>query len=179
LLQELTLNYEQLQQLAAMLEDNTRSRESLLQEADALNEENAQLDQQLAAYHTALDSLNAGIENYTRNCAGQPLTNEALAACETQRIRLEDRNTQLTSQFEQLNAREARYSARVEEINRRENERALAAQQIISRYQQAEQAFDRVVAEFVRINFESQACVALEPEDTYPCMRTFWEEPGL
>lgn len=174
LLEALGQHYAQLQQLATALDDNTRTRETLREEADRLNEENGQLDQQLAGYHSALETLNQGIDDYTRNCAGQALDNEALSTCETQRIRLEARNNELTAQFEQLSARETLYSASVENINRRENERALAAQQIISRYQQAESAFDQVITALVQIDPLSQACVALEPEDTYPCMQQFW-----
>ncbi len=174
LLETLGQHFEQLQQLATALDDNTRIRETLRQEADRLNDENAQLDQQLADYHAALETLNQGIDDYTRNCAGQALDNEALSACETQRSQLEDRNNVLTAQFEQLSVRETQYSAGVDEINRLENERALAAQQIISRYQQAESEFDQVISALVQIDPLSQACVALEPEDTYPCMQQFW-----
>ena len=173
LLQELDNSYAQLLQLASALAENTRAQETLRSEADRLNDENAQLDQQLASYHSALDMLNSGIADYTQNCAGQALSNEALSACEDQRIDLENRNTTLTAQFDQLNAREARYSANVEDLNQRENERALAAQQIVRSYQQAEMSFDDLVARLVQLNMDSQACVALEPDDTYPCMQEF------
>jgi len=176
LLQELDNSYAQLLQLASALAENTQAQETLRSEADRLNDENAQLDQQLASYHSALDMLNSGIADYTQNCAGQALSNEALSACEDQRIDLENRNTTLTAQFDQLNAREARYSANVEDLNQRENERALAAQQIVRSYQQAEMSFDDLVARLVQLNMDSQACVALEPDDTYPCMQEFWRE---
>jgi len=176
LLQELDNSYAQLLQLASALAENTRAQETLRSEADRLNDENAQLDQQLASYHSALDMLNSGIADYTQNCAGQALSNEALSACEDQRIDLENRNTTLTAQFDQLNAREARYSANVEDLNQCENERALAAQQIVRSYQQAEMSFDDLVARLVQLNMDSQACVALEPDDTYPCMQEFWSE---
>ena len=72
LLQELDNSYAQLLQLASALAENTRAQETLRSEAARLNDENAQLDQQLASYHSALDMLNSGIADYTQNCADKP-----------------------------------------------------------------------------------------------------------
>ncbi|MAM72128.1 MAG: hypothetical protein CMP91_13410 [Gammaproteobacteria bacterium] len=179
LFQQLEENIALINELDSEITENTRLQNEIRARSDQLNTENSELEQITSEYNQALEALNADINTYIADCDGQALSNEALSQCEARRLRLEDRNLQLTNQAGQITAREEQYNQQVEEINASEQARALAAQQLFIRRAGHLNTIDDIFQQLQLINPLFQNCAALIPNAMLACVSQVQSGPVL